>query len=93
MINDVFWENLIHRFQNNDIDNINTYINDTSDKYNIQHITLIKQFIHYLLNNKEYVFEKKWLNVFNNIIHNMNVKNNYLINYSVIELHDLFNSL
>ncbi|MAR51091.1 MAG: hypothetical protein CML42_08195 [Rhodobacteraceae bacterium] len=93
MINDDFWENLIGRFKNNTIENIISYIDETSDKYNIQHITLIKQFIHYLLNNKEYVFETKWLDIFNSIIHNMNIKNSYLINYSVIELHDLFNSL
>lgn len=93
MINDEFWENLIVRFNNETIENIISYIDETSDKYNIQHITLIKQFIHFLLNNKEYVFETKWLDIFNNIIHNMNVKDNYLINYSIIELHDLFNSL
>ena len=93
MINDDFWENLIVRFNNETIENIISYIDETSDKYNIQHITLIKQFIHFLLNNKEYVFETKWLDIFNNIIHNMNVKDNYLINYSIIELHDLFNSL
>tara|TARA_X000000950_G_scaffold159369_2_gene195211 strand:+ start:4345 stop:5280 length:936 start_codon:yes stop_codon:yes gene_type:complete len=93
MIDDVFWEKLIGKFKNNDINYIKEFVSETSDKYNIQYITLIKQFINYLLNNKDYVFTNKWLNVFNNIIHNTNVKNNYLINYSLIELHDLFNSL
>ena len=93
MIDDVFWEKLIENFKNDSIDDIKKFISETSDKYNIQYITLIKQFINYLLNNKDYVFTNKWLNVFNNIIHNTNVKNNYLINYSLIELHDLFNSL
>ena len=93
MIDDVFWEKLIEKFKNNNINDIKEFVSETSDKYNIQYITLIKQFINYLLNNKDYVFTNKWLNVFNNIIHNTNVKNNYLINYSLIELHDLFNSL
>tara|TARA_Y100000814_G_scaffold276985_1_gene237602 strand:- start:659 stop:1594 length:936 start_codon:yes stop_codon:yes gene_type:complete len=93
MIDDVFWEKLIEKFKNNNINDIKEFVSETSDKYNIQYITLIKQFINYLLNNKDYVFTDKWLNVFNNIIHNTNVKNNYLINYSLIELHDLFNSL
>lgn len=93
MIDDVFWEKLIGMFQNDNINDIRKFVSETSDKYNIQYITLIKQFINYLLNNKDYVFTNKWLNVFNNITHNTNVKNNYLINYSLIELHDLFNSL
>ena len=93
MIDDDFWEKLILHFKSNDIENIKDFVSETSDKYNIQYITLIKQFINYLLNNKSYVFTNKWLDVFNNIIHNINVKNDYLINYSIIELHDLFNSL
>ena len=93
MIDDDFWEKLILHFKSNDIENIKDFVSETSDKYNIQYITLIKQFINYLLNNKSYVFTNKWLDVFNNIIHNINVKNEYLINYSIIELHDLFNSL
>jgi replication factor C subunit 3/5 len=93
MIDDDFWEKLILHFKSNDIEKIKDFVSETSDKYNIQYITLIKQFINYLLNNKSYVFTNKWLDVFNNIIHNINVKNEYLINYSIIELHDLFNSL
>ena len=93
MIDDVFWEELIVKFKTNDSEKIKDFVSETSDKYNIQYITLIKQFINYLLNNKSYVFTNRWLDVFNNIIHNINVKNDYLINYSIIELHDLFNSL
>uniref|UniRef100_A0A6C0CP32 AAA+ ATPase domain-containing protein n=1 Tax=viral metagenome TaxID=1070528 RepID=A0A6C0CP32_9ZZZZ len=93
MIDDEFWEELIVQFKKNDSEKIKDFVSETSDKYNIQYITLIKQFINYLLNNKPYVFTNKWLDVFNNIIHNINVKNEYLINYSIIELYDLFNSL
>ena len=49
MIDDAFWEELIVKFKTNDIETIKHFISETSDKYNIQYITLIKQFINYLL--------------------------------------------
>ena len=91
IINDDKYELLITKFKNKD-KNISKYILDISYKYEIEINKFIIKFIYYLINNYEHVYNYKWLNNFEFLVHNNNQKDDYLINYfisSFIQLYDL----
>tara|TARA_A100001015_G_scaffold313656_1_gene421382 strand:+ start:4925 stop:5863 length:939 start_codon:yes stop_codon:yes gene_type:complete len=70
-----------------------TLLNNICNENNIQKKELILQLILYLINNKENIITSSLLSKLQYIIHNNNVKDDYLINYLLIILNDLYELL
>ena len=73
IISNKLWEELIAKIKSihdSDvaIENICRFIEDKSSNYNIEVKIFIKDFIYYLLCNKEYAINDKWLCLFKYII-------------------------
>jgi DNA polymerase III delta prime subunit len=69
-------------------------INNMSIKYNIDKKNIIKDFLNYIIRNKNgELLEKmpEYLNFIENIIHFEDCKNNYYVNYSISRLSALIN--
>jgi DNA polymerase III delta prime subunit len=71
-------------------------INNMSIKYNIDKKNIIKDFLNYIIRNKngeQELLEKmpEYLNLIENIIHFEDCKNNYYVNYSISRLSSLIN--
>jgi len=66
--------------------NKSTIIYNTCKKYNIQKKEFILQFISYLITNKSVIIDSSFLSCIQFIIHNNNVKEDYLIQYLLGEL-------
>ena len=93
IITNDFWEELINYLkQNKSNDELIKFIEQKSIDFNIDKKNFLKFFINYLLNNKEYSLHDKWISVFAKIIHTCsNV--NYIINYFLLKLKELYISL
>ena len=71
-------------------------INNMSIKYNIDKKNIIKDFLNYIIRNKNGELEllekmPEYLNFIENIIHFEDCKNNYYVNYSISRLSSLIN--
>lgn len=92
IIDNVIWENLTSliikgdKNENDDIIFILNYINDLSIQYNFDKKKIIKDYINYIIRNKENVISCEFLNFVENIMHLEDCKVSYFINYSIIML-------
>jgi replication factor C subunit 3/5 len=87
IIDESVWECLFNKFEVGDkIESINIYIQDISEKFNIDKKNIIKDFLNYIIRNKNYIINHKFLNLIENIMHNQDCKNLYFINYSLLRL-------
>ena len=94
IISDTLWEDLIQLIKDTaDINKIYTFVEERSSYYNIEIKIFIKDFIYYLLCNKEYATRDKWLNLFKYIIHHDNASENYLLLYTLLRLVELYKEL
>jgi len=82
---DKFIKNLLKKLKNTD-KNKRSIISKTCKKYNIQKKEFILQFITYLINNRPDIMNTNFLSSIQFIIHNNNVKEDYLIQYLLGEL-------
>ena len=90
IIDETVWNNLFNKIQNDDtLDNLILFVNQTSVKYNIDKKNIIKDFLNYIIRNKEFMVTAKYLNFIENIIHFEDCKNSYYVNYSLIRLSSL----
>jgi hypothetical protein len=86
------WENLIDLTKKGDIKEIVRKIKKTTVNYNIDLKKILCDFIFFLINNKSYTNNKKWLNVFKYVIYNFETGNGtYMITYFFLELQELYN--
>jgi len=84
--NDV-WENLIVLFKNREkINNITSYVNDVSIKYNIDKKNIIKDFLNYIIRNYPKYLNKNFLDFVENLMHTQIQNNNIFITYSLSKL-------
>ena len=98
IISNKLWEELIAKIKSihdSDvaIENICRFIEDKSSNYNIEVKIFIKDFIYYLLCNKEYAINDKWLCLFKYIIHHDKADENYLLSYVLRRLDELYKEL
>jgi DNA polymerase III delta prime subunit len=97
IIDNDLWENLYMQIKNKiSIDMIVVFINNTSIKYNIDKKNIIKDFLNYIIRNKNNEIEilsnmSKYLSFIENIMHFEDCKNSYYVNYSISQLSTLFN--
>ena len=94
IIDNSIWEQLFNKIKNgNDLDSLILFTNEISYKYNMDKKNIIKDFLNYIIRNKEYLNIPKYFNFVENIIHFEDCKNNYYVNYSLIKLSTLLKEL
>ena len=98
IIDSNLWEKLYIQIKNNALlDSLHLYITDISTKYNIDKKNIIKDFLNYIIRNKnsENIISKRmpqFLNFIENIMHFEDCKNSYYVNYSILKLSSLINT-
>lgn len=88
IFSDDFLEKVIKKLKKKKVDK-SSYIRELSEKNNIQLSEFILQFISFLIFNKPKIISTKSLSSFEFIIHNIYVKEDYLLDYFVGELENL----
>jgi DNA polymerase III delta prime subunit len=90
IIDDSIWDNLFNKIKNgDDIVSLKLFTNDISRRYNIDKKNIIKDFLNYIIRNKETLNTPEYFNFVENIIHFEDCKNSYYVNYSLIKLSTL----
>ncbi len=90
IIDNSVWENLFNKIKNKDqLSSLKVYIDDISSRYNIDKKNIIKDFLNYIIRNKENMNVPEYFNFIENIIHFEDCKNSYYVNYSLIKLSTL----
>ena len=86
-----FWETIIEKLKSEDDDILLTdFIYKKCLLFNIDIKNCIKEFICYLIRNKEYALQSEWLNVFESIIHNIDFSSHYLLHFAILCLRELY---
>jgi DNA polymerase III delta prime subunit len=92
IIDNNIWDNLFNKIINkDDISSLNTFINNISINYNIDKKNIIKDFLNYIIRNKEVLNIPEYFNFVENIVHFEDCKNGHYVNYSLIKLSKLLN--
>ena len=88
IIDNDIWEKLSDLIKKNSINNteIISFINNLTLEYNVDNKKILKDYINYLIRNKENIVSKDFLNFVENIMHLQDCKNSYLINYALLRL-------
>jgi len=90
IIDDSVWNDLFCKIQNSDaLLSLQLFTNDISRHYNIDKKNIIKDFLNYIIRNKETLNIPEYFNFVENIIHFEDCKNSYYVNYSLIKLSKL----
>ena len=91
IIDNIVWDDLtkliiLNKSDENENDETLNYINNISIKFNIDKKKIIKDYLNYLIRNKEEIISKEFLNFVENIMHLQECKNNYLVNYLLVKI-------
>lgn len=90
IIDNSIWEQLFNKIKNgDDLESLILFTNDISYKYNMDKKNIIKDFLNYIIRNKEYLNIPKYFNFVENIIHFEECNNNHYVTYSLIKLSTL----
>ena len=99
-LNDKIWESLHKLFKKQSkastlskSSNISRFLDHHSDLYHIQKKEMIKIYIKYLINNKHFVFNHEWLKIFKFIIHSDCDNEEYIVNYFIKNVVELYKTL
>lgn len=89
IIDNSIWEELTNLIKNEtsefNEETIN-FINNISIKFNIDKKKIIKDYLNFIIRNKDQVVSSEFLNFVENIMHQQDCKNSYLVNYLVVKL-------
>jgi replication factor C subunit 3/5 len=81
------WDALYNNFMNkSSISELDGCIQEISINYNIDKKNIIKDFLNYIIRNKQHVITSNFLKFIENIMHYQDCKNSYYINYSLLRL-------
>jgi replication factor C subunit 3/5 len=90
IIDNNVWENLFVSIkENKSLSCLYLLINNISMQYNIDPKNIIKDFLNYIIRNKDYLNTPTFLNFVENIVHYENCKGDYYVNYLLIKLSKL----
>jgi len=90
IIDNNVWNELFNKIKNkHDISSLNSFINEISINYNVDKKNIIKDFLNYIIRNKELINTPKYFNFIENIVHFEDCKNSHYVNYSLIKLSKL----
>jgi len=89
------WDNLIIllREKGDNIEDVYQFIDENRSRYNIETKVFIKEFICYLIYNKDYALSDDWLSLFKYVIHHDHASSQYLLCYIVSRLGELYSEL
>ena len=87
IIDNNVWESLIIKIkQREKLEKINCYVQEISNKYNIDKKNIIKDFFNFIIRNNKIDLTSKFLNFVENVMHTQNQNINININYSLSRL-------
>ena len=90
VIDDSVWDSLFDKIKNqDDLASLKVFINNISCQYNIDKKNIIKDFLNYIIRNKEDLNVPEYFKFVENIIHFEDCKNSDYVNYSLIKLSTL----
>ena len=90
IIDNSIWEQLFNKIKSgDDLESLILFTNEISYKYNMDKKNIIKDFLNYIIRNKEYLNIPKYFNFVENIIHFEECNNNHYVKYSLIKLSTL----
>lgn len=108
-LNEKIWENLHKLFikntqqtkqqtksnttKNLKTSNITKFFDHNSNLYHIQKKEMIKIYIKYLIDNKSFVYNKDWLNTFKFIIHSDSDNEEYIMQYFIENISELYKTI
>jgi len=94
IITETVWLNFSEKIKKNiSKKNITIYISEISKKYNIERKTFIKKYIKFLINTDERIYNERILKILSFIIHNIDVNEDYIIDYFISKFLELYKSL
>lgn len=93
IISNSLWEGLIDKIQKHDTEYLYSFIITKSSNYNMEVKIFIKNFIYYLLCNKNYAINNDWLCLFKYVIHHDKASEDFLLRYTLRRLDDLYKEL
>jgi len=87
IIDNNVWETLILKIkQREKLEKINCYVQEISNKYNIDKKNIIKDFFNFIIRNNKIDLTSSFLNFVENVMHTQNQNVNININYSLSRL-------
>ncbi len=90
IIDEHVWSELFTKIEKKEkLNDVSKLINVISLKYNIDKKNIIKDFLNYIIRNKEYLVSAVFLDFVENIMHFEDCKNSHYVNYSLSKLSEL----
>jgi hypothetical protein len=87
IIDNNVWETLILKIkQREKLEKVNYYVQEISNKYNIDKKNIIKDFFNFIIRNNKIDLTNGFLNFVENVMHTQNQNVNININYSLSRL-------
>jgi DNA polymerase III delta prime subunit len=87
IIDDEIWESLVNKLSNKEhIDSIVSYIYEISTRYNVDKKNIIKDFLNYIIRNKQETITQAFLNFVENSMHSDNSNNRTYVYYTLSRL-------
>ena len=86
IIDNNIWELLTNKLKKDKLEDLNSYVNSVSIKYNIDKKNIIKDYLNYIIRNKTSLITPKFLNFVENLMHSQESNNQTFVNYSLSRL-------
>jgi len=87
IIHNDIWEQFYDKLVSQDsLINLNKFVQEITTNYNIDKKNIIKNYLNYIIRNKQHIITKELLCFIENIMHCQDCKNMYHVNYSLIRL-------
>ena len=86
IIDNNIWELLTNKLKKDKLEDLNSYVNGVSIKYNIDKKNIIKDYLNYIIRNKTNVITPNFLNFVENLMHSQECNNQTFVNYSLSRL-------
>ena len=88
VIKDNFWVKLLKKMKDVGPVNIRDYIKKKCLFFNITPKQFVIRFFLYLIHNKKNILKNEWLDEMEFIIHNKNINDDYILNYSIVIIYN-----
>lgn len=88
IINDHVWEHFYSKFEADDVDveKLAKITQTISNDYSIDKKNIIKDFLNYVIRNKQHILSSEFLNFVENLAHNQDCKNAHYVHYSLFRI-------
>ena len=86
IIDNNIWELLTNKLKKGKLEDLNSYVNSVSIKYNIDKKNIIKDYLNYIIRNKSSLITRQFLNFVENLMHSQESNNQTFVNYSLSRL-------